>query len=123
MLVSSVVFAVGLVVTSVAPSLSMFLVGRVLTGIGTYLNKQPETGSVCVIGVNRVLLITGAAGNFPVAISVLINITSVKRRGLFMGGLNTCFTVGVAFGALIAGALEPAIGWVCFCFTLFRRCK
>jgi len=29
-----------------------------------------------------------------------------------MGGLNTCFTIGVAFGALIAGAMEPAVGWV-----------
>lgn len=29
-----------------------------------------------------------------------------------MGGLNTCFTIGVAFGALIAGALEPLVGWV-----------
>jgi len=44
--------------------------------------------------------------------NVIISITGVKRRGLFMGGLNTCFTIGIAFGALIAGAMEPAVGWV-----------
>jgi len=34
MLLSSVVFAAGLVITSAAPSLAVFLLGRVVTGIG-----------------------------------------------------------------------------------------
>lgn len=29
-----------------------------------------------------------------------------------MGLLNTGFTVGLALGAVIAGGLEPVVGWV-----------
>ena len=37
----------------------------------------------------------GTAGNFPVALIVIIDLTSLKRRGLFMGLLNTAFTTGI----------------------------
>lgn len=54
----------------------------------------------------------GAAANFPVGIIVVIDLTSPKRRGLFMGLLNAGFTMGLAMGAPLAGLLEPLIGWV-----------
>ncbi len=28
-----------------------------------------------------------------------------------MGCVNTCYTIGIACGAIIAGALDPVIGW------------
>jgi len=54
----------------------------------------------------------GAAGNFPAGIITIVSLTKVKRRGLFMGMMNAGFTAGIAFGAVLAGLLEPAVGWV-----------
>jgi len=48
---------------------------------------------------------------FPVSLILIIELTSVKRRGLFIGCVNTCYTVGIACGAIIAGALDSLIGW------------
>lgn len=86
LLASIVVKALGLLVTSTARSIPVFLVGRVLTGVG------------------------GAAIT-PVAIILVTELTSQRRRGLFFGMVNIGYTSGVACGAIIAGALEPAIGW------------
>ena len=63
-----------------------FLVGRVITGIGT-------------------------AAVTPVAFILVTELTSKKRRGLLFGLINSAYTSGVALGAILAGALEPAVGW------------
>lgn len=42
---------------------------------------------------------------------VLIQLTGDKRKGLAQGVLNTGYTIGVAAGAIIAGAIEPHLGW------------
>jgi predicted MFS family arabinose efflux permease len=42
---------------------------------------------------------------------VLIQLTGDKRKGLVQGLLNTGYTIGVAAGAIIAGAIEPRLGW------------
>jgi MFS family permease len=83
---SVLVIAIGLLVTSQAGSLTIFLVGRALTGIG-------------------------AAAITPVALILVADLTSTRRRGLFFGLINVCYTTGVSFGAVLAGALEPALGW------------
>lgn len=85
-LASCVILAIGELVAGTAKNLTAYLVGRVIMGVGT-------------------------AGNFPVALIVIIELTSVKRRGLFMGLLNTAFTTGIAFGGVLAAALEQALGW------------
>ena len=54
----------------------------------------------------------GAAGVLIVATIVVIQMIGPKRRGLFIGMANMGMTVGVSLGAVIAGALEPTIGWV-----------
>jgi len=46
-----------------------------------------------------------------VASIIVIQMTSPKRRGLYIGLVNSGMTVGVSLGAVIAGALEPKIGW------------
>ncbi|KAI9736626.1 MAG: hypothetical protein M1834_000830 [Cirrosporium novae-zelandiae] len=53
----------------------------------------------------------GAAGVFAVSFILVLELTSKKRRGLFIGLLNSGYTAGVSLGAVIAGALEPATGW------------
>ena len=86
LLASIVVQACGLLLTSQARSLGTFLVGRVVTGIGS-------------------------AAVTPVAFILVTELTSPRRRGLFFGCINTGYTSGVACGAIIAGALEPLVGW------------
>ncbi|KAJ9493298.1 hypothetical protein H2202_011240 [Exophiala xenobiotica] len=86
LLASIVVQACGLLLTSQARSLGTFLVGRVVTGMGS-------------------------AAVTPVAFILVTELTSARRRGLFFGCINTGYTCGVACGAIIAGALEPLVGW------------
>ena len=85
--VATVIFSLGTFITSRAVELPLFLAGRVVTGIG-------------------------AAGILTLAIILVIELTSKKRRGLFIGLVNTGFTVGVSLGAVIAGALLAPLGWV-----------
>ena len=80
------IFTLGVLVTSIAPTLASFLLGRVITGVG-------------------------ASGIFGVSILLVLELTSKKRRGLFIGVLNTGFTLGVSLGAVIAGALASGVGW------------
>ncbi|KAI1668377.1 major facilitator superfamily transporter [Pyrenophora tritici-repentis] len=77
---------IGLIITSTSVSFGHFVLGRVITG-------------------------AGGGGIFIVASIMAIQMTSPKRRGLYMGLANTAMTVGVSLGAVIAGALEPRIGW------------
>ena len=83
---SSVIFSIGLLATSKAPSLAAFLVGRVVSGIG-------------------------AAGILTISIILVLELTGKKRRGLFIGLVNAGYTLGVALGAVIAGTLTPVTGW------------
>jgi predicted MFS family arabinose efflux permease len=84
--ISTVVIALGTLVTGLAKSLPMFLVGRVIAGVG-------------------------AGGIASVAIILVVQLFSARRRGLTVGLLNSAFTFGVAAGAILSGALEPVIGW------------
>jgi hypothetical protein len=43
----------------------------------------------------------------------ILDLTSKKRRGLFIGLLNVGVTTGISCGALLAGLLTPVFGWVC----------
>jgi MFS family permease len=93
--VSAVTFSIGGLITSQAPNLALFLVGRVVSGIG-------------------------GAGIITIAIILVLELTGRKRRGLFIGLVNAGFTTGVALGAVIAGALLPVAGWVSAGVTNFR---
>ena len=83
---SIVVQACGLFLTSRAPTFALFLLGRAITGVGS-------------------------AAITPVAFILVTDLTSKSRRGLFFGLINTAYTSGVACGAIIAGALDPVVGW------------
>jgi MFS family permease len=83
---SILILSAGLFVTSFAPKLWVFLVGRVISGIGS-------------------------AAVTPVALILIRELTDDAKKGLFFGLVNTGYTTGVSLGAIIAGALEPAVGW------------
>ncbi|KAK4983660.1 hypothetical protein LTR50_007089 [Elasticomyces elasticus] len=84
--VSTIILAIGVIFTSLAGSFEAFVLGRVVTGVG-------------------------AAGIFTVSIIIVLELTGSKRRGVFIGLLNSGYTVGVAAGATVAGALLPHVGW------------
>jgi MFS family permease len=84
---STIIICIGTIITSTSVSFEMFMVGRVVTG-------------------------SGAAGVLVVASIIVIQMASPKQRGLYLGLVNSGMTVGVSLGAVIAGALEPKIGWV-----------
>jgi MFS family permease len=87
MFFSTALICFGSLITSLANSLSWFLVGRSLTG-------------------------AGGAGILIVATILIIQVASPERRGLLIGLANTSMTVGLSLGAVIAGAAEPKVGWV-----------
>ena len=85
-LFSSFFFAVGAIVASQAHSFAVFIVGR------------------CLIGV-------GGAGVMTLSLILVLQLTTKKRRGLFVGMVNAGFTIGLSTGAVVFGALLPAMGW------------
>lgn len=87
MFFSTMLICLGSIITSTAWTFEHFITGRIITG-------------------------AGGGGIFIVASIMAIQMTSPQRRGLYMGLANTAMTVGVSLGAVIAGALEPRIGWV-----------
>ena len=94
-LVAAVVFSIGSLVTSQAPRLSVFLVGRVITGIG-------------------------AAGVLTLCIILAIQLSTNRRRGLSFGLINTVVTTGVSLGAVLGGALLEPLGWACLSTHHYR---
>lgn len=93
---SSLLFSLGGLVTSQAPDLKGFLVGRAISGIG-------------------------GAGIMSISFILVLELAPKKRRGLFIGLVNTGFTSGVSLGAVIAGALVTARGWVSVAKETYRN--
>ena len=91
--VASLVFAVGTTITALAPTFAGFLAGRAITGLG-------------------------GAGIVACSIIIVLDLAPEKRRGLFLGLINTGFTVGVSLGAVVAGAMVASTGWVCYLCSL-----
>lgn len=85
-LVSALLFAAGAVICSRATSFVVFILGRTLTGMG----------GGCIM---------------TLALILVLQLTSRKRRGLFIGLVNAGFTLGVSAGAVVFGALLPVLGW------------
>lgn len=83
----SMALAIGGLVCAFAQTLSVFLAGRVIAGMG-------------------------GAGVLTLAVIFVLELTSEKRRGIFIGLVNAGFTMGVSFGAVVFGGLMPLTGWV-----------
>lgn len=80
------ILGLGALLTSFAQTFATFIAGRIVTGIG-------------------------AAGVFTVSIIVVLELSGPTKRGAVIGVLNSGFTVGVAVGATVAGALVGSVGW------------
>ncbi|KAM3076556.1 hypothetical protein ACMFMG_007364 [Clarireedia jacksonii] len=85
-MIAAVMFAIGGIVTSQALDLKTFLIGRAICGIG-------------------------GAGILTISFILVLELTSRKRRGVFIGLVNSGFTLGVSLGAVVAGALLSVTGW------------
>lgn len=86
LVVSTFLIAVGTLGTALASDFAGFVGGRVVSGVG-------------------------GGGMFTVSVIIMLDMTTARRRGLMFGILNTTLTIGVSFGAVIAGALLPVVGW------------
>lgn len=84
---SCALLSAGLFVTAAARSLAGFLAGRAIAG-------------------------AGSGGLLSTSLILVLDLASTKRRGLCIGMTNAGYTTGVASGAVFAGLLTTAYGWV-----------
>ncbi|KAL4990025.1 major facilitator superfamily domain-containing protein [Aspergillus falconensis] len=85
-LFSCVLLAIGLFITAAAPKLSIFLLGRAISG-------------------------AGAGGLMVTGIILTLDLVNKKRRGVFIGIVNFGMTIGVSLGAVLSGLIVPKLGW------------
>jgi MFS family permease len=85
---ASAIFSIGLFISAAAPTLTIFLLGRAVAGIGS-------------------------GGLMSIAIILVVDLASPKRRGLCIGMINAGYTTGLASGAVLAGLMTSSLGWVC----------
>ncbi|KAL4809889.1 major facilitator superfamily domain-containing protein [Aspergillus unguis] len=85
-LFSCVMLTIGLFIAAAAQKLSIFLLGRALSGIG-------------------------AGGLMVTGIILTLDLVAQKRRGVFIGIVNFGMTIGVSLGAVLAGLIVPKLGW------------
>lgn len=82
----------------------------VLVATGSLISAFAESFEVFVLG--RVVTGAGGAGVLSLSIILVLDLTSKRNRGLFIGLVNSGFTIGISVGAVVFGALLPVIGWV-----------
>ncbi|KAI1336542.1 MFS general substrate transporter [Xylariaceae sp. FL0016] len=85
-LVSSVLFATGCLITSQARSFLVFILGRIICGLG-------------------------GGGTMVLAFILVLELTTKRNRGIFIGLTNAGFTTGVSLGAVFFGGLVSTTGW------------
>jgi MFS family permease len=82
------------------------LVSSIFFGVAS----QRTTKQVFLLG--RIIQGIGGGSIMTVSLILVLELSAKKRRGLHIGLVNSVFTMGVSFGAVIAGALLPITGWV-----------
>ncbi|KAJ5887025.1 uncharacterized protein N7473_009699 [Penicillium subrubescens] len=83
---ASAILSIGLFISAAAPTLTTFLIGRVVAGIGS-------------------------GGLMSIAIILAVDLASPKRRGLCIGMINAGYTTGLASGAVLAGLMTSPLSW------------
>lgn len=95
---------------TIFPPRSLVPPSTILIAIGCMLSALSTTFAQFV--GSRVVMGLGASGVMNLAVVFVLGLVSERRRGVFIGLINVGFTVGVSFGAVVFGAVEPVIGWV-----------
>ncbi|TLS28635.1 hypothetical protein PpBr36_01889 [Pyricularia pennisetigena] len=108
MAMSSLAPLVGKLAAVFSPA-TMIVVASCAFALGAFVCSQATTLAVFIAG--RVLLGAGGAGVMTLSLILIIQYTSKKRRGLFIGLVNAGFTVGLSSGAIVFGALLSVVGW------------
>ncbi|KAI1633472.1 major facilitator superfamily domain-containing protein [Biscogniauxia mediterranea] len=85
-LASAACFALGSLVTARARSFAAFVAGRAVTG-------------------------AGGGGTMVLALVLVLELTTKRRRGLYVGLVNAGFTSGISLGAVVFGGLISTTGW------------
>lgn len=101
---------------TIFPARNLVLPVAAFIATGSLVCSRATTFGAFIAG--RVIAGVGGAGVLTLAVIVVLELTSKKTRGVYVGMVNACFTFGVSFGAVVFGALLPIIGWVS-CPTLF----
>ena len=84
---AGLIFTLGTTFSALAPSFGTFLAARAVTGLG-------------------------GAGIVACSIIIVLDLAPEERRGIFLGLINSGFTIGVSLGAVVAGAMVASAGWV-----------
>lgn len=106
---SSFASVAGRLATIFSPRSLVIPVG-ILFAIGSLITARASSFPILVLG--RAITGTGGAGVLGLCVIFVLELTTKRRRGLFIALVNTGFTAGVAFGAVVYGALLPVMGWV-----------
>lgn len=81
-----------------------------LIAVGAFITAWAQSFEVFILG--RAVSGAGGAGVLTLSIILVLDLTSKRRRGLFIGLVNSGFTIGISVGAVVYGAALPVIGWV-----------
>ena len=95
---------------TIFPPRSLVLPISVLIAVGSFVCARATTFGAFIAG--RVIAGLGGAGVLTLAVILVLELSSKKKRGVFFGLGHAGFTLGVSFGAVVFGALLPVIGWV-----------
>lgn len=106
---SSFASVAGRLATIFSPRSLVLPLGVLFAG-GSLITARATSFTGLVMG--RAVAGTGGAGVLGLCVIFVLELTTKRRRGLFIALVNAGFTAGVAFGAVVYGALLPTIGWV-----------
>lgn len=95
---------------TIFPPRTLILPSSLAFSAGCLLCSRASTFAQFIAG--RVLMGAGGAGAMTLAIVLVLGLVGKRRRGLFIGLVNVGFTIGLSFGAVVFGAVEPVVGWV-----------
>ncbi|KAI9155140.1 Vacuolar basic amino acid transporter 1 [Paramyrothecium foliicola] len=94
---------------TIFPSRALLLPISALISIGCFISAFAQNVSVFMTG--RVVSGVGSAGIMSLLIVFVLEMTTGKTRGIMLGFVNAGMTLGVSVGAILYGALLPAVGW------------
>lgn len=89
---------------------SLIIPVAVLIAAGSLIASLAKTFAVFILG--RSLTGAGCGGVLTLSVILVLDLTTKRKRGLFIGLLNAGYTIGISSGAVVFGALLPVIGWV-----------